>query len=500
MTDLTKQLTGLDATAQAELVAKGQVSATELLEAAIARTDATAQTLNAVPIRFDDAARAQIKTAGGKPGGPFGGVPFLLKDRGQEYAGQLHTGGAVPFRNRRATEHSAYTQRCLDAGLVIYGRTATPELALKAVSEAVLWGPTRNPWDQGRTPGGSSGGAAAAVAGGLVAMAGASDGGGSIRIPASFCGLFGLKPSTGRISNGPQSGFNWEGASSHGVLTTSVRDSAHMLDLLLRPEPGDPFALPLPERPFAAEVAIPPGRLRIGYSTASPTGTPVDQACIDAVMNAARLLDDLGHHVEEAAPAIDGAALAACYLKIYLGHVAAEVASSGSPASAFEPETAMLAFLGRALSSGEYVGAHIDWNGFARALGKFHATYDLWLLPSVAAPPARIGELSSKPGQLRLMSAIRTLRAGRVMLKLGLLEKMAAEGLARTPFTQASNLTFTPSMSVPLHRAPAEHGGPPLPVGVQFVARYGNEATLFRLAAQLEQALPWPDSARTAHA
>ena len=486
------QLAELDATAQAELVASGQVSASELLEAAIARTDATAASLNAVPIRFDAVARAQIAAAGGKPQGPFGGVPFLLKDRGQEFAGELHTGGAVPFRDRRAAEHSAYTRRCLDAGLVIYGRTATPELALKAVSEAVLWGPTRNPWDQGRTPGGSSGGAAAAVAGGLVAMAGASDGGGSIRIPASFCGLFGLKPSTGRVSNGPQSGFNWEGASSHGVLTKSVRDSARMLDVLAGAERGDPFVLPPPERPYAAEVVIPPGRLRIGFSTASPIGTKVDQASIDAVANAARLLDDLGHHVEEAAPAIDGAALAACYLKIYLGHVAAEVAGSGVSAGAFEPETAMLAFLGRALSSGAYVGAHIDWNGFARALGQFHATYDLWMLPSVAAPPAKIGELASKPGQLRLMSAVRTLRAGRVMLRLGLLEKMAAEGLARTPFTQASNLTFTPSMSVPLHMAPAEPGGPALPVGVQFVARFGEEAMLFRLAAQLEQAAPWP--------
>ena len=491
MPDLTEQLTGLDATAQAELVATGQVSASELLESAIARTDATASTLNAVPIRFDEVARAQIAAAAGKPQGPFGGVPFLLKDRGQEFAGELHTGGAVPFRNRRATEHSAYTRRCLDAGLVIYGRTATPELALKAISEATLWGPTRNPCDLGRTPGGSSGGAAAAVAGGLVAMAGASDGGGSIRIPASFCGLFGLKPSTGRISNGPQSGFNWEGASSHGVLTKSVRDSARMLDVLCGAEPGDAFAPLAPERPYAAEVAIPPGRLRIGFSTASPIGTKVNQSCIDAVTNAARLLEDLGHHVEEAAPAIDGAALAACYLKIYLGHVAAEVSASGAAAGAFEPETAMLAFLGRALSSGAYVGAHLDWNGFARALGEFHKTYDLWMLPAVAAPPARIGELASKPGQLRLMTAVRTLRAGRLMLKLGLLEKMAADALARTPFTQASNLTFTPSMSVPLHMAPAEPGGPNLPVGVQFVARYGDEATLLRVAAQLEQASPW---------
>ena len=484
------ELAGMDATAQAELVATGQVSATELLDAALARTDA-ATMLNAVPIRFDGLARAQIAAAGGKPGGLFGGVPFLLKDRGQEYAGQPDTGGAAPFRNRIAAEHSAFTRRCLAAGLVIFGRTATPELALKAVCESRLWGPSRNPWDRSRTPGGSSGGAAAAVAGGLVAMAGASDGGGSIRIPASFCGLFGLKPSTGRVSAGPQTGLNWEGASSHGVLTRSVRDSARMLDVLSGSEPGEFFTAPPPARPFAEEVGAPPGRLRIGFSTASPLGGPVDQACIDAVTKAAALLEGLGHFVEQAAPQIDGAALAACFLKVYLGHVAAEVAASGAAASAFEPETAMLATLGRALPAGEYVGAHLEWNGFARALGRFHQSYDLWLLPAVAAPPAKIGELDTPPGQLRLMSAIRTLRAGRVMLRLGLLEKLAAESLARTPFTQASNLTFTPSMSVPLHAAPAVPGGPHLPVGVQFVARYGEEATLIRLASQLEQAAPW---------
>lgn len=477
----------LDATAQAELVAKGEVTPAELLDAAIARTDASG--LNAVPIRFDDAARAQID-AGLR--GPFAGVPFLLKDRGQDYAGQPNTGGSRPFRNRLATGHSAFTRRCLDAGLVIYGRTATPEFALKAVTESKLWGPTRNPWDLDRTPGGSSGGSAAAVAAGLVAMAGASDGGGSIRIPASFCGLFGLKPTTGRVSLGPQRGMEWEGASAHHVLTRSVRDSARMLDILSGPEPGDALMVPAPARPFADEVGAPPGRLRIGLSTRSPLGNPVDQASIDAVENAGKLLESLGHHVEPAEPQIDGAALAGCFLRIYLGHVAAEIAESGAPDSAFEAETAILGLLGRSLSAGDYVRAHLDWNGFARALGQFHQTYDLWLLPTVAAPPARIGELDTPASQRAMMMVVRLLRAGGLMLKAGLLEQLAAKSLERTPFTQASNLTFTPSMSVPLHRAAAVPGGPVLPVGVQFVARLGEEATLIRLAAQLEDAAPWP--------
>ncbi len=478
---------GLDATALARLVATRQVTAAELLDDAFRSADAAAPTLNAVPIRFDDAARAQTIQPG-----PFAGVPFLLKDLGQEYAGQPDIGGAAPFRNRIATEHSAFTRRCLAAGLVIFGRTATPELGLKAVTESKLWGPSRNPWDTGRTPGGSSGGAAAAVAGGVVTMAGASDGGGSIRIPASFCGLFGFKPGSGRVSWGPSAGLVWEGASSPGVLTRTVRDSARMLDVLAGAEPGDAFVPAAPERPYADEVGIPPGALRIGFGTASPIGMPVDPACLDAVRHAARLLESLGHHVEEVAPMIDGAALAACYVRLYLGHVAASVGASGAPAAAFEPETAMLALLGRALSAEAYVSAHLQWNGFARALGKFHQTYDLWLLPTVAAPPARIGELDSSPGQLRLMEAARRLRAGRLLLRSGLLEQLVQQALARTPFTQASNLTFTPSMSVPLYQAPAEPGGRALPVGIQFVGKPGSEGLLFRLAGQLEQAAPWP--------
>ena len=478
----------LDATAQAELVASGRASARELLEAAIARTDASAAHLNAVPIRFDEDARAQ---AAAGPTGPFAGVPFLLKDIAQDYAGQPHTAGAAAWRQRRPARHSHYTERCLRAGLVIFGRTATPELGLKAVTESRLWGPTRNPWDTTRTAGGSSGGSAAAVAAGLVAIAGANDGGGSIRIPASFCGLFGLKPGRGRISNGPAQGEMWEGASAQGVLTRSVRDTARMLDVLCGAEPGDPSAAAPPFRPYADEPSQPPGRLRIGFSTASPLGTPVDQACVDAVHDAARLLESLGHHVGEAAPAIDGSAVAAAYIKLYLGQVAADVAASGAADAAFEPDTAMLAMLGRALPAGAYAAGLLQWNGFARTLAAWHQTYDLWLTPTVAAPPARIGELDQPPGRLRLMALVRAVRGGRLMLKLGLLDSMVAEALARTPFTQIANLTGTPSMSVPLQMAPAEPGGPALPIGVQFTAAAGGEPMLLRLAAQIEQAQPW---------
>ncbi len=479
-------ITRLDATAQAELVARGDLHPSELLERAIAAADAAG--LGAIiPIRFDDLAR---RRAVGPLSGVFAGVPFLLKDLAQEFADQPSTAGAAAFRNRIPGEHSHYTRRCLDAGLVVFGRTATPELGLRAVTESRLWGPSLNPWDRARTPGGSSGGSAAAVAAGIVAMAGASDGGGSIRIPASFCGLFGLKPSSGRISFGPAGGLHWDGAAESGVLTRSVRDTARMLDVLAGPEPGDPFPLAAPATPFAAEVGRSPGRLRIGFSTVSPLGSAVDPDCAAAVTDAAHLLESLGHIVEPAAPAIDGAALASSYLTLYLGQVAWEVGTAADRRG-FELETRLLASLGRALPAAAYVTARHAWNGFARALGAFHRSYDLFLLPTVAAPPARIGELDLPAGQRRALAVVNALHGAGLMLKTGVLETLARDSLIRTPFTQLSNLTHTPSMSVPLAMSAPRAGTPALPVGVQFVGRFGDEATLIRLASQLEEAAPW---------
>ena len=479
----------LDATGQAALIARGEIHPTALLEAAIEAADA-ATIGNAVPIRFDDIARAR---AASTLDGPFAGVPFLLKDLAQQFAGQPNTAGAAPYRHRVAREHSAYTRRCLEAGLVIFGRTATPELGLVAVTQSRLWGPSRNPWDGDRTPGGSSGGAAATVTAGIVPMAGASDGGGSIRIPAAYCGLFGLKPSSGRVSFGPQDGLHWDGASSNGVISRSVRDTAAMLDVLAGPEPGDPFPQPRSATPFAQEVGIPPGRLRIGYSTVSPLGGEVHAACIKAVEDAAHLLESLGHAVEESAPCIDGRALANSYLTLYLGQVAADVAASGAKDSAFELETGVLAMLGRALPAGRYVSARLAWNGFARALAAFHRQYDLFLLPTTAVPAPRIEATALPAAQRRVLAVLGAIRAGRLMLKTNMLDQLARTSLAPTPFTQLSNLTFTPSMSVPLAMSPAEADRPALPIGVQFVARFGEEATLLRLAAQLEAAAPWID-------
>ncbi|MDR3414563.1 MAG: amidase [Nevskia sp.] len=487
-----KEYADYDATGLAELVARHEVSPQELLEAALVRADALNPRLNAICIPMTDIGRAHARQA---PQGPFAGVPFLLKDIAQDYAGVRSTSGSCALRDWIPQEHAEIVKRFIDAGLVIFGKTATPEFALKAVTETRLWGATRNPWDLNRTPGGSSGGAAAAVAAGMVPMAGASDGGGSIRIPASYCGLFGLRPSRGRVPPGPLHGEFWDGASSEHVLTRSVRDSARMLDALAGPDIGAPFVIAPPVRPYADELRREPPRLRIGYSVESPIGTAVDAAGVQAVRNAAQLLRNLGHEVEEAAPRVDGRALAQCFLNMYFGQVAADIEHAkeltGATDADFELDTRALGMFGRALNAGEYVLSRKRWNEFARALGQFHHTYDLYMTPTTAMPASRIGELELPAAHQLALRGILRLGVGRTLLRSALTQQLIEQSLARVPFTQLSNLTGTPSMSVPLHWAPAQVGGPDMPVGVQFVARFGEEATLLRLAAQLEHEQPW---------
>jgi amidase len=489
-----KEYADHDATGLAALVARNEVKPAELLDAALARAEAVEPQLKSICIPMQEIARERVQAFDRRrrhaSTAPFAGVPFLLKDISQHYAGVPTTAGSRALRNWCPSEHSTIVQRYLDAGLVIFGKTATPEFALKALTESTLWGATRNPWDLSRTPGGSSGGAAAAVAAGIVPMAGASDGGGSIRIPASFCGLFGLKPSRGRLSLGPQVGEIWDGASTEHVLTRSVRDSARMLDAIAGGAAGDPFAIPAPEWAFAAEIARPPGALRIGFSSRSPIGTAVDEEAVNAVERSARLLASLGHHVEPAEPDYDGLALARCFIGMYFGQVAASIAEAkaltGAGDDDFELETRALGMLGRALSAGEYVGLRKQWNSFARALGRFHQRFDLYLTPTVAMPPSKIGEQALPRVQQAALRVVLRLGAGKALLKTGIVDQLARDSLARVPFTQLSNLTGTPSMSVPLHWSAAG-----LPVGVQFVARHGEEALLLKLAAQLEAAQPW---------
>jgi amidase len=479
-----------DATALAQAVALGRATPAELLDLALAQHRRVRGRINAICRLLEAQARAQLA---GTVAGPLAGVPFLLKDTGQDYAGVPTSQGSRSLLGVVPQRHSSVVRRYLEAGLVIFGKTNLPEFGLKAVTDPALFGRTRNPWDEDRTPGGSSGGAAAAVAAGIVPMAAGSDGGGSIRLPAACCGLFGLRPSRGRISAGPAVGEVWHGASSEGVLSRSVRDTAAALDILQGNEPGDPFVIAPPEAPYVELMQRDPGRLRIGMSAVSPIGTPVHPEAVRAVQDAARLLRRLGHEVEEAAPEIDGADLADNYLRVVYAQVASTVETArtrGARAADFEPLSLVLATLGDAASAGSLAGQLERWNVFARALGDFHRRYDLLLTPTLADPPVRHGTGDMPALALQALGVLRRTGVLGALVRSGVLdgvvERIARDNLRHVPFTQLANLTGTPAMSVPLHWTPAG-----LPLGVQFVAPFGREDRLLQLARQLELAQPW---------
>lgn len=481
-----------DAVGLAGLVQTGQVSPQELLACAQAQAEKTNAQTGAIVRQWDPAQHAP-SAPDAAPLGPFSGVPFLLKDGGQHFAGLPTSNGSRALVRQNQPAHAVVVQRWLDAGLVPFGKTNVPELMLKAVTDSQLWGRASNPWDLKRTPGGSSGGAAAAVASGVVPMAGASDGGGSIRIPASYCGLFGLRPSRGRISLGPVAGELWSGAASEGVLSRSVRDTARALDVVQGAAPGDPFQIPPPTRRYEASLVLPPARLRIGFATASPMGTPVHAEAIASVGVAVRLLQSLGHEVEEAAPAVDGQALGFSFLTMYMGHVNATVQQArqaGAARSDFEPLTRLLSALGEATSSGAFVNELARWNGYARALGQFHQRYDLFLTPSVAEPAPLHGAGDLPGWQAAVLDVLERVGAVYRLARLGwidgVVQQIARDNLAYVPFTQLANLTGTPAMSVPVHWTPEG-----LPMGAHFIAPHGGEDVLLRLAQQLEIAQPW---------
>jgi amidase len=478
-----------DAVGLAELVTRGETTAAELLELALGQSAKAQPKTNAICLMMESEARSQLKK---QLTGPFAGVPFLIKDCAQDYAGLPTTYGSRAMRTP-APEHAHVVRRYLDAGLLIFGKTNLPELALKGVSDSQLFGRTNNPWNVDHTPGGSSGGAAAAVASGVVPMAAGNDGGGSIRIPAACCGLFGLKPSRGRVSSGPAYGEYWYGASCEGVLSRSVRDTAAALDVSAGGEPGDPFVIPKPAEPYAAAMRRDPPRLRIGFSSASPIGTDVHPEAVAAVNDAAKLLASLGHHVEEAAPEIDGAALAKAFLHVYFGQVPAMVSAAraaGAATSDFELLTRVLATLGNAVPAGALTAQLLKWNDFARALARFHQKYDLMLTPTLAHPPIRHGQGDPSAAEQAVLDILDRVGLLGLLARAGALDstvdKIARDSLQYVPFTQLANLTGTPAMSVPLHWT-AEG----LPLGVQFVARFGEEERLLQLAAQLETARPW---------
>ncbi|MFY9509922.1 MAG: amidase, partial [Rubrivivax sp.] len=439
---------------------------------------------------LDDLAQTQLARA--QPG-PLGGVPFLVKDSVLDVAGVPTSYGSRSMQHVVPQQHAAPLRRLLDAGATVFGKTNMPEFGLKGVSDSQAFGRVNNPWNPAHVPGGSSGGSAAAVAAGVVPMAGGNDGGGSLRIPAACCGLFALKPSRGRVSNGPGIGEVWFGACSEGVLSRSVRDTALALDILCGPEPGDPFVAAVPPLPFVQALQRTPPRLRVAFSSVSPIATPVHPEAVAAVQAAARLCERLGHEVVEAAPAIDGPALAQAFLHLYFGQVPATVAcalSQGARHSDFELLTRVMAVLGQTIGAGTLTGHLVGWNGFARALGEFHGRHDVWLTPSLAGPPLLHGAIDPprrEQAALKLLLNTGLLGLlGRSGLLRSTIDDIARDNLAPYPFTQLANLAGVPAMSVPLHWT-AEG----LPLGVQFVGRMGDEPTLLQLAAQLEAAQPW---------
>ncbi|MBL0778886.1 amidase family protein [Streptomyces albidoflavus] len=476
-----------DAVGLAALVAGGEVTAAELLEVAMARAEAVDGKLNAIVRPMRDLARERARTP---LTGPFAGVPFLIKDLSQDYAGLPTGSGSRSLAHQPAERHSAVVERWLEAGLVIFGKTNTPEFGAKGITEPEVNGPTRNPWDLTRTPGGSSGGSAAAVAAGVVPMAGANDGGGSIRIPAACCGLFGLKPGRGLVPAGPATAEDLHGAATNGAVSRTVRDSAALLDVLTaRPDPGGPYLAARPELPYA-ELARRTRPLRIGFTTRSPIGTEVDPHAVAAVEETAGLLAHLGHEVEPAEPETDHRQLALDFLAMWTTQLAQTVdeirRTTGAGPGDFELDTHLLAAAGRSLPAPRYYAAHHRWNTYSRQLAAFHDRYDLLLTPTLARPPVRLGELDT-PAPVRALA--------RGLMKVGLLgtlagtkawERAVMANLAATPYTQLANITGRPAMSVPTYRTPEG-----LPLGTQFVGPLGGEGTLLALAAQIEAEQPW---------
>lgn len=469
----------LDATAQAELVRKGEATATELVEAAIARIEAVNGELNAVIHEFFDEALATA--ANGVGDGPFAGVPFLLKDLGASFAGQpLHLGMEVLKRaDFRAPVDTYLAQRFRDAGLITLGKTNLPELGILPTTEPRAYGPTRNPWDTSRSTGGSSGGSAAAVASGMVAMAHATDGGGSIRIPASATGLVGLKPTRQRITEGPAIGDIMSGLTTELVVARSVRDVAGILDAVHGPAPGDPYVAPPPRRPYVDELEADPQGLRIGFTEHPPLADiRSDDDCLAAVRAAAKLLESLSHTVEEASPLDEATAAALRLEETFMDRWAAGQAAALAQFSTLigrkigpddvEPLTWALAEQGRATPAAQYLGAVAVHQTGARIIAGWHESgFDLALSPTMAAAPVPLGTHDDSGDDP--FDAFRA-------------------GFVQGAFTAIFNVTGQPAISLPLHWSDSG-----LPIGVQLSAPFGREDLLIAVAAQLERAQPWRD-------
>ena len=458
-----------DASAQAESIRSGEVSPREMVDAAIARIEELDPKLNAVVIeRF---AKAREEAAGSLPEGPFRGVPIVIKDLACPSKGDPCYEGTRWLRHAgHVGDHdAAVVRRVRAAGFVIVGRTNTPELGTAITTEPLSFGPCRNPWDPSRSTGGSSGGSAAAVASGMVAVGHASDGAGSIRVPASECGLVGLKPTRARISSGPDAGEGWMGSSTNGALTRTVRDAAALLDVMAGVEPGDPYRAPPLPGPAAAEVGAPPGPLRIGLLDHPPTGVPGNAQTADAVGATGRLLERLGHRVALSHPmALAEPEFSSHFVNVVAVHTVAEVAAwsgtIGREVADEELEAMNVLFraLGRSVTAAQYV-ATVNWlHAYSRRVARWWEDgWDCLVSPVINGVPPEIGWLTDRDhGGARVAEMLQ--------------------------YTAQFNVTGQPAISLPLHTSTEG-----LPVGVQIVADFGREDLLVRLAAQIEAAAPW---------
>lgn len=476
----------------AELVRKREVSPSELVEEAISLIEKLNPQLNAVIYKMYELAREAGD--GDLPNGPFRGVPFLMKDILMAYAGVPLANGSRFFKNFIPDHDSELVRRFKAAGIIVLGKTNTPEFGLVPITEPKLFGPTNNPWDLSRTPGGSSGGSAAAVAARIVPLAHASDGGGSIRIPASCCGVFGLKPTRGRTPIGPDFGEAWRGLTCDHVLTRSVRDSAAMLDATAGPDIGAPYYAVSPARPFLEEVDTDPGKLRIAFTSEPFLSDTVHKDCVKGLQATVRLCRDLGHELVEATPRIDGKAFAKAFLTVVCVETRATIEEGEvllnrkASLKDFEPSTWALGLLGKRCRATEFSRSLNLIQLAARQIGQFFTKYDVLLTPTLAMPPVPTGEL--QPDRLRVvaMKLLGSINAGGLINALSGIDTLSQHVFEFMPYTPLFNVTGQPAMSVPLYWN--DEG---LPIGMQFVGRYGDEATLFRLAGQLEKAKPWAE-------
>ena len=477
----------------AELIRKKKVSPGELVEEAISRIETHNPKINAVVHKLYERARTAAK--GKLPDGPFQGVPFLIKDLHATLEGLPTSHGTKLWKNVPAKITTEIVKRWEASGAIVVGRTNTPEFGLLPYTESDTLGPALNPWDTTRSPGGSSGGSGAAVAARMVPLASGGDGGGSIRIPSSACGIFGLKPTRGRTPTGPVIGESWSGFDIDHVLTRSVRDSAAMLDATQGADVGAPYIIP-EAGPFLKEVGRKPGKLKIAFSTKPMLGKSVHADCIKGVEETVALLKDLGHEVVEDAPVVNGEEFSYRFLTILAGQIRADIEEAAEAAGKkvsmddFDITTFGTGLFGTILKASDYARAMRYLQSVSREIGRFFEGYDALLTPVLSQPPGKIGALKPSASEQSQIKLIARTGATWILEAMNVIRPLAAQTYEFIPWTPVFNVTGQPAMSVPLHWNEAG-----LPIGMHFISKWGDETTLFRLAGQLEKAKPWFDKA-----